>query len=166
MDESFVRDELFLLTVMGDSAQEHAQLVQAAARVCPKVYGHARVGPCADGRLRRRRPADGRATPTPRTLTTWKQKRRADVDCVVEQERTKGGLAADAPAYLIDIEQVGMSAAVAEALFQRRKRFKRAIDNMREGSLTPTEQVAVLGSEQSAQYVLRAATLVAKAKDR
>ena len=49
MDESFVRDELFLLTVMGESAQEHAQLAQAAARVWPKVYGHARVlmGDCA-----------------------------------------------------------------------------------------------------------------------
>ena len=71
MDESFVRDELLLLTVMGESAQEHAQLVQAAARVWPKVYGHARVGSCADGRLRRRRPVDGRAIPKPGTLTAW-----------------------------------------------------------------------------------------------
>ena len=52
--ESFVRNEL---------AQEHAQLVQAAARVWPKVYGKPRVGSCADGRLRRRRPVDGKATP-------------------------------------------------------------------------------------------------------
>ena len=76
----------------------------------------------------------------------------------MEQERRKGGLAANAPAKLIDIEQVGRSAAGAEALFQRRKRFKRAIDNMREGPLTPTEQVAELGSEQGAQYLLRAVT--------
>ena len=108
---------------------------------------------------------DGRATPKPGTLTAWKQKRRADVDCAVEQERTKGALAADAPAKLIGIDKVGRSAAVAEALFQRRKRFKRAIDSMREGSLTPAEQVAELGSEQGAQDVLRAATFSGKAED-
>ena len=87
--------------------------------------GLALMGDCAgDNRWMARQP------PKPRTLTAWKQKRRADVDCVVEQERTKCALAADAPAKLIVIEQVGRSAAVAEALFQRRKRFKRDIDNM------------------------------------
>jgi hypothetical protein len=49
----------------------------------------------------------------------------------------KGCLAADAPAKLIGIDKVGRSAAVAEALFQRRKRFKLAIGNLREGPLTP-----------------------------
>ena len=56
-------------------------------------------------------------------------------------------MAADAPAKPIDIDH-GRSAAVVEALFQRRKRFKRAIDSMREGPLTPAEQVAEFGSEQ------------------
>ena len=84
---------------------------------------------------------DGRATPKPGTVKAWKQKRRADVDCVVEQERTKGGLVANAPAKLIDIDKVGRSAAAAEALFQRRKRFKRPIDSMREGSLTLSSRV-------------------------
>ena len=69
----------------------------------------------------------------------------------------KGALAADAPAKLIEVHKDRRSAAVAEALFQRRKRFKRAIDSMREGSLTSAEQVAELGSEQGAQEVLRAA---------
>ena len=80
------------------------------------------------------------------------------------QERAKGGLAADAPAKLIDIAKVGRSAAVAEALIQRRNRFKRAIDRMREGPLTPDEQVAELGSEQGAQDVLRAANISGKAE--
>ena len=62
MDDSFVRDELFLLTVRSESDQEHAQLVQSVARVWPKVYDHARVRYCVDGRLRWRRPVDGRAT--------------------------------------------------------------------------------------------------------
>ena len=153
MDESFVRDKLFLLTVMGESAQDHEQWAQAAARVWPKVYGHARVGSCADGKLHRRRTVDGGATPKPETQTTWKQKRRADVDCIVEHERATVVLAADAPAKLIDVNKERRS-AVAEALFQRRKRFKQAIDSMREGSLTPAEQVAELGSEQAAQEAL------------
>ena len=89
MDESYVRDELFLLTVMGESPQDHAQLVQAAAQVWTKIYGHARVGSCADGKLHRRRTVDGGASPKPGTLRAWKQKRRADVDCIVEQERAK-----------------------------------------------------------------------------
>ena len=75
----------------------------------------------------------------------------------MEQERTKGALAVDAPAKLIDV-QTDRRSDVAEALFQRRKRSKRAIVSMREGSLTPVEQVAELGSEQGAQDVLRAAT--------
>ena len=132
-------------------------MVQAAAQVWTKIYGHARVGSCADGKLHRRRTADGGASPKPGTLRAWKQKRRADVDCIVEQERAKGALAADAPAKLIEVHKDRRSAAVAEALFQRRKRFKRAIDSMREGSLTSVEQVAELGSEQGAQAVLRAA---------
>ena len=75
----------------------------------------------------------------------------------LEQERAKGALAVDAPAKLIEVHKDRRSAAVAEALFQRRKRFKRAIDSMREGSLTSAEQVAELGSEQGAQEVLLAA---------
>ena len=67
MDESYVCDELFLLTVMGESPQDHAQLVQAAAQVWTKIYGHARVGSCADGKLHRRRTVDGGASPKPGT---------------------------------------------------------------------------------------------------
>ena len=90
MDQSYVSDELFLLTVKGESPQDHAQLVQAAAQVWTKIYGHARVGSCADGKLhRRRRTADGGAIQKPGTLRAWTQKRRADVDCIVEQERAK-----------------------------------------------------------------------------
>ena len=89
MDERYVR-KLFLLTVMGESPQDHAQLAQAAAQVWTQICGHARVGSCADGKLhRRRRTADGGASPKPGTLIAWKQKRRADVDCIVEQERSK-----------------------------------------------------------------------------
>ena len=46
-----------------------------------------------------------------------------------DKSAQKGGLAADAPAKLIDIDH-GRSAAVAEALFQRRTRFKPAIYSM------------------------------------
>ena len=70
-------------------------------------------------------------------------------------------MASDAPTKLADLQKDRRS-AVAEALFQRRKRFKRAIDSTREGPLTPAEQVAELGSEQGAQEVLRAATFLAK----
>ena len=74
----------------------------------------------------------------------------------------KGALAADAPTKLIVVHKDRRSAAFAEALFQRRTRFKRAIDSMREGPLTLAEQVAELGSEQGAQEVLRAANFLAK----
>ena len=38
---------------------------------------------------------------------------------------------------------------------QRRKRFERALDSMRENSLTPAEQVAEFGSLEGAQEVFR-----------
>ena len=141
-------------------------MVQAAARVGSKVYGHARVGSCADVKSHRRRTVGGGATPTPGTLTAWKQKRRADVDCIVEQQRAKGALAAGAPAKLIEAHKDRRSAGVADALFQRRKRFKRAINSMREGPLTSAEQVAELGSEQGAQEVMRVANFLGNAEDR
>ena len=54
----------------------------------------------------------------------------------VEEARGSGELAADAPAPLVYVNTEEFD-VVEEALFQRRKRFKRALDNMRENSLTP-----------------------------
>ena len=71
----------------------------------------------------------------------------------VEEARGSGELAADAPALLVDVHTEKFD-VVEEALFQRRKRFKRALDSMRENSLIPAEQVADFGSVESAQQVL------------
>ena len=64
-------------------------------------------------------------------------------------------MAADVPAPWVDVQTDTFDIA-EEALFQRRKRFKRALDSMRENSLTPAEQIAEFGSVEGAQQVLAA----------
>ena len=51
---------------------------------------------------------------------------------------------------------------VREVQFQRRKRFKRAIASMREGSLLPAEQISQFGSEEGAQQILEASEHLAR----
>ena len=160
MDEGFVRDELFLLASkqLGSPAG-HKALSQAAPAVWASAYGPPREAARNETRRRRRR-LGGRA-PRPGTWKAWKQKRRAEVTRAVEEARGSGELAADAPAPLVDVHADTFDIA-EEALFQRRKRFKRALDSMRENSLTPAEQIAEFGSVEGAQQVLAASTYLSK----
>ncbi len=155
MEEGFVRDELFLLASKQlDSPTDRRALSMAAPTVWVKVYGIPRE--TANNKTRRRRRLGGGAPgPRPGTLKAWKLKRRQEVTNAVEEARGSGGLAADAPAPLVDVHTEKFD-VVEEALFQRRKRFKRALDSMRENSLTPAEQVDLFGSLEGAQQVLAA----------
>ena len=155
MSEDFVRDEAFLLaTKQLDSPTDRRALSMAAPTVWVKVYGI--PWETANNKTRRRRRLGGGAPgPRPGTLKAWKLKRRQQVTNAVEEARGSGELAADAPAPLVDVHTEEFD-VVEEALFQRRKRFKRALDSMRENSLTPAEQVAEFGSVEGAQQVLAA----------
>ena len=159
MAKGFVRDELFLLASKQlDSQTDRRALSMAAPTVWIKVYGTPRETATVTAnnkRRRRRRLGGGAPGPRPGTLKAWKLKRRQAVTNAVEEARGSGELAADAPAPLVDVltEQFDV---VQEALFQRRKRFKRALDSMRANSLTPVEQVAEFGSLEGAQQVLAA----------
>ena len=159
MDEGFVRDELFLLASkqLGSPA-DHKAPSQAAPAAWASAYGAPRN--TARNKTRRRRRLGGRA-PRPGTWKAWKQKRRAEVTRAVEEARGGGEPAADAPAPLVDVHADTFDVA-EEALFQRRKRFKRALDSMRENSLTPAEQIVEFGSVEGAQQVLAASTYLSK----
>ena len=160
MDEGFVRDELFLLASKQlDSPADHKALSQAAPAVWASAYCPPR-GAARNETRRRRRRLGGRA-PRPGTWKARKQKRRAEVTRAVEEARGSGELAADAPAPLVDVHADTFDIA-EEALFQRRKRFKRALDSMRENSLTPAEQIVEFGSVEGAQQVLAASTYLSK----
>ena len=66
-------------------------------------------------------------------------------------------MAADVPAPWVDVQTDTFDIA-EEALFQRRNRFKRALDSLRENSLTPAEQIAELGSVEGAQQAPQSAS--------
>ena len=163
MGEDFVRDEAFLLASKQlDSNNDHQALAAEAPAVWSLVYGSPPRAPRR--KLLQRRPwRRGGGAPRPGTLKAWKLKRRADVARAVEEAWGSGELAADAPPLCVDVHNEPYDIA-EEALFQRRKRFKRALDSMRENSLTPAEQVAEFGSIEGAQQVMAAFNHISKTR--
>ena len=157
MTDDFIRDEAFLLTAREDPGKSRTALTHAAATIWAKIYNRPRQ--CDPTKFRVRRQAKFKSVQQG-TLKAWRLKRRNNVDQIVLETRAnQGALVADAPApggdEGVEIEQ--------EVLFQRRKRFKRAIASMREGSLLPAEQVAVFGSEEGAQQCLVGSEYLAQA---
>ena len=69
-------------------------------------------------------------------------------------------LVEDAPGPMPDLASEDTIAR--EVQFQRRKRFKRAIASMREGSVLPAEQISQFGSEEGAQQILEASEHLAR----
>ena len=154
MDPSYERDEIFLMTLAGESQAALDELSQAAQIVWSKVYGQARASHTES----RRRVRDETRGPMAGSVAAFRQKRRAAVDALVKNAQHGGGAPAEGN------DDAWTEAHEAEQLFQRKKRFKRALETQIAGGLLPAEQAEIFGSAEAATLASVASSALGRKK--